>query len=99
MKRSNLIPITRIYDIYPKYTYSVDVKKFMDEIVDIDRANVYSKDEVIDMLTVLKAEIDIMSDSVIDGRTVTITSWKGMQKRICDLLQSRIDNLKGNNDV
>ena len=96
---SNLIPITRIYDIYPKYTYSVDVKKFMDEIVDIDRANVYSKDEVIDMLTVLKAEIDIMSDSVIDGRTVTITSWKGMQKRICDLLQSRIDNLKGNNDV
>ena len=49
MGRSNLIPITRIYDIYPKYTYSDDVKKFMDEIVDIDRANVYTKDEIITM--------------------------------------------------
>ena len=37
--RSNLIPITKIYDIYPKYTYSDDVKKFMDEIVDIDYIN------------------------------------------------------------
>lgn len=58
MKRSNLIPITRIYDIYPKYTYSEDVKKFMDEIVDIDRANVYTKDEVMAMLTELRAEIE-----------------------------------------
>ena len=37
---SNLIPITRIYDIYPKYTYSKDVKRFMDEIVDIPREDV-----------------------------------------------------------
>lgn len=58
MKRSNLIPITRIYDIYPKYTYSEDVKKFMDEIVDIDRANVYTKNEVMTMLTELRAEIE-----------------------------------------
>ena len=49
MKRSNLITITRIYDIYPKYTYSEDVKKFMDEIVDIDRVNVYTKDDIIDI--------------------------------------------------
>jgi len=60
MKRSNLIPITRIYDIYPKYTYSVDVKKFMDEIVDIDRANVYTKNEVIVMLENLDLQIDEM---------------------------------------
>lgn len=65
MKRSNLIPITRIYDIYPKYTYSKDVKKFMDEIVDIDRANVYTKDEVIierdKLLDKIRAEIDAES--------------------------------------
>lgn len=58
MGRSNLIPITKIYDIYPKYTYSEGVKKFMDEIVDIDRANVYTKDEVIAMLTELMTEIE-----------------------------------------
>ena len=58
MKRSNLIPITRIYDIYPKYTNSDSVKKFMDEIVDIDRANVYTKDEVIAMFTDLDLQID-----------------------------------------
>jgi hypothetical protein len=57
MGRSNLIPITRIYDIYPKYTYSDDVKKFMDEIVDIDRANVYTEDEVVAMLTDTKDEL------------------------------------------
>ena len=48
------------------------------------------------MLTELKTEIDTMSDSVVEGRTVTITSWKGMQKRICKLIQSKIDKLKGN---
>ena len=92
--RSNLIPITKIYDIYPKYTYSNDVKRFMDEIVDIDRANVYTKDEVIAMLTELQKEIAMMSDTVVEYRTVTITSWKGMQKRISDLVQSRIDKIK-----
>lgn len=54
---SNLIPITRIYDIYPKYTYSNDVKKFMDEIVDIDRANVFTKADMIDILNKIEAEI------------------------------------------
>ena len=61
MKRSNLIPITRIYDIYPKYTYSEDVKKFMDEIVDIDRVNVYTEDEVMEcdkLLGNIRAEIE-----------------------------------------
>ena len=94
MKRSNLIPITKIYDIYPKYTYSKDVKKFMDEIVDIDRANVYTTDEVVAALTELQQDINIMSDSVIEGRSVTITSWDGMKKRICNLIQSKIDKLK-----
>ena len=58
MKRSNLIPITRIYDIYPKYTYSEDVKKFMDEIVDIDRVNVFTKADMVDILDKIRAEID-----------------------------------------
>ena len=55
--RSNLIPITRIYDIYPKYTYCNDVKKFMDEIVDSDRANVFTKADMVDILDKIKAEI------------------------------------------
>ena len=55
---SNLIPITRIYDIYPKYIYSNDVKKFMDEIVDIDRANVFTKADIVDILDKIRAEIE-----------------------------------------
>ena len=55
---SNLIPITRIYDIYPKYTYSNDVKKFMDEIVDIDRANVFTEADMVDILDKIRAEIE-----------------------------------------
>lgn len=50
------------------------------------------------MLTELKSEINIMSDSVVEDRTVTITSWKGMQKRICDLIQSKIDKLKADQE-
>ena len=56
--KSNLIPITRIYDIYPKYTYSNDVKKFMDEIIDIDRANVFTKSDMVDIFDKIKAEIE-----------------------------------------
>ena len=55
--KSNLIPITRIYDIYPKYTYSNDVKKFMDEIIDIDRVNVFTKSDIVDILDKIRAEI------------------------------------------
>ena len=58
--RSNLIPITRIYDIYPKYTYSDDVKKFMDEIVDIDRVNVFTKADMVDILDKIRAEIEAL---------------------------------------
>ena len=53
------------------------------------------KADMVDMLDELKKEIDMMSDTVIKHRTVTITSWKGMQKRISDLVQSKIDQLKG----
>lgn len=67
MKRSNLIPITRIYDIYPKYTYSDDVKKFMDEIVDIKRADVYTKDEVISILTDLQTTIEKQEKRLIQA--------------------------------
>ena len=57
MKRSNLIPITRIYDIYPKYAYSEGAKKFMDEIVDIDRADVFTKADMLDILDKIRADI------------------------------------------
>lgn len=53
----------------------------------------YSKADVVAMLEKLRQEIDMMSDSVVDGRNVTITSWGGMQKRICDLIQSKIKSL------
>ena len=59
---------------------------------------IFTKADMIDMLTELKTKIDMMSDSVVEGRTVTITSWRGMQKRICKLIQSRIDELKEQED-
>ncbi len=52
------------------------------------------KAEKVATLTELRQEIDIMSDTVVEGRTVTITSWIGMKKRICNLIQSKIDKLK-----
>jgi len=55
---------------------------------------IFTKDDMVAMLTELRQEIDIMSDSVVEGRTVTITSWSGMQKRICKLIQSKINKLK-----
>jgi hypothetical protein len=59
---------------------------------------IFTKDDMVAILTELKTEINTMSDSVVEGRTVTITSWRGMQKRICGLVQSRIDKLKENID-
>ncbi len=60
--------------------------------------DVYTKADMLAMLTELRTEINIMSDSVVEGRTVTITSWGGMKKRICMLIQARIDKLKENED-
>jgi hypothetical protein len=59
---------------------------------------IFTKDDMVAILTELKTEIDTMSDSVVEGRTVTITSWKGMQKRICNLIQSGIDKLEETKD-
>lgn len=46
------------------------------------------------MLTDIQMEIEEMSDTVVEGRTVTITSWKGMQEKICNNIQQKIDSLK-----
>ena len=91
-KRSNLIPITRIYDIYPKYTYSVDVKRFMDEIVDIDRVNVYTEDEVISMLTELQQEIE---DTVKKEKNVD-KKWSIGLRYSEKIIQQKINELKRN---
>ena len=72
---SNLIPITRIYDIYPKYTYSNDVKKFMDEIVDIDRANVFTKANMIDILNKIEAELHATAEFHDDGDCYLRDEW------------------------
>ena len=56
------------------------------------------KADVVAMLTELKTEIALMSDSFVEGRTITITSWIGMQKRICELIQTKIDKLRGEED-
>lgn len=105
MGRSNLIPITRIYDIYPKYTYSDDVKKFMDEIVDIDQVNVYTKDEIITMLTDLELDIEekesdykdkfmqrsnIIHETAMNGRMFGCGECK-------NLIQKKIDALNMEN--
>ena len=55
---------------------------------------VFTKADMVAMLTELKTEVDIMSDTVVENRTVTITSWHGMQKRISKLIQSKIDKLE-----
>ena len=89
MGRSNLIPITRIYDIYPKYTYSDDVKKFMDEIVDIDRANVYTKDDVIAMFEELQSEIDEKAVELCDD---------GWWLTYNNLIQQKINEVKEDKD-
>lgn len=96
MARSNLIPITRIYDIYPKYTYSDDVKKFMDEIVDIDRANVYSKEEVIAMFTKLKSEID--KQCKVPNNNASSYDWNNGVYACYKAVQQKIEQLKGENN-
>lgn len=89
--KSNLIPITRIYDIYPKYTYSEDVKKFMDEIVDIDRVDVCTKDEVIVMLEELQTKIEktVKEEELIDK------NWSNGLHYSEKIIQQKIDKLKG----
>ena len=96
--KSNLIPITRIYDIYPKYTYSNDVKKFMDEIVDIDRADVYKKNEVMDILTELQAEIEEEKQGTDHLHYDDLENAERYNTGIdncIDIIQDRIDKLKG----
>ena len=78
---------------YPHW--SIDITGLADILNDAESVEAIPKADVVDMLEVLKANIDIMSDTVVEGRTVTITSWKGMQKRICKLIQSKIDKYKG----
>lgn len=56
---------------------------------------IFTKADLVAMLEELKTEIDIMLDSVVEGRTITITSWKGMQKKICNLIQQKINALEG----
>ena len=73
--KSNLIPITRIYDIYPKYTYSNDVKKFMDEIVDIDRAIVFTKADIVDMLDKIRADLHYNAEMHEDGNWYLMDKW------------------------
>ena len=68
------------------------------EAVPKDQYETRLKADMVKVLTELKTEIAIMSDSVVEGRAVTITSWRGMQKRICKLIQSKIDKLKGDAD-
>lgn len=74
------------------YTYSEDVKKFMDEIVDIDRANVYTKDEVIAMLAEIQAEIKdtVKEEELIDR------NWANGLHYCKKIIQWKINALGGN---
>lgn len=85
--KSNLIPITRIYDIYPKYTYSNDVKKFMDEIMDIERADVFTKSDMVDILDKIKAEItSIDINGQVDAHTMFIRSGDQVKQMVLDVI-------------
>ena len=91
---SNLIPITKIYDIYPKYTFSKDVMRFMDDIVDIPRAEVFSKDEVIAMFTELQLEI---KEIEVAKENTEIRAGECCMKGACiDSIQAKINALKEN---
>ena len=59
---------------------------------------IFTKADMVAMLKELKSEIDIMSDTVVEERTITITSWSGMKKRICELIQSKIDKYKAESE-
>jgi hypothetical protein len=99
--KSNLIPITRIYDIYPKYTYSNDVKKFMDEIVDIDRANAFTKADIVDILDNIRAEIEGYKSTIDKSISEDELKIEGMKEAYTDLVNI-IDKYKvemrGNED-
>ena len=74
--RSNLIPITKIYDIYPKYIYSDDVKKFMDRIVDIDRVSAVRVPENGtngDMIEAMFPKVPVGVSLDVDGDTGEMT--------------------------
>lgn len=101
---SNLIPITKIYDIYPKYTFSKDVMRFMDDIVDIPRVEVFTKDEVIDMLEKLKKVIESQPTY-----RMAITDFSGLNcygyserepsaKDAAKHIQAKINALRGDED-
>ena len=62
-------------------------------VKDISVNDIYTKADMVDMLTELQKEIEMMSDTVVEPGAVTVTSWKGMQERICNLVQSKIDKL------
>lgn len=96
---SNLIPITKIYDIYPKYTFSKDVMRFMDDIVDIPRAEVFSKDEVVAMLTELQLEIEekkFLESSCSFMDKTEEKNYAVYTDEISELIQQKINKLRGN---
>ena len=85
--KSNLIPITRIYDIYPKYAYSNDVKKFMDEIVDIDRTDVFTKSDMVNILDKIRAEIEPKCDRINSLASVLpYTAHREIQELLCEIM-------------
>lgn len=93
---SNLIPITRIYDIYPKYTYSNDVKKFMDEIVDIDRANVFTEADMVATLNKISAEIEEVELNITYKENYKVGGTWGLRKalEIIDKYRNEVSELK-----
>ena len=84
---------------YEALEYAISSLK-TDEVYQLmyEGVDVYDKDAVARMFKELQLEIEKMSDSVVEGRTVTITSWKGMQKRICKLIQEKISVIRGDID-
>lgn len=68
------------------------------EAIPKDQYETRLKADMVAMLTELKTEIHIMSDTVVESKTVTVTSWSGMQTRICKLIQQKINALKADRE-
>ncbi len=52
------------------------------------------KADLVAMLTEIQMEIEEMTDTSVEHKAITVSTWKGMQKKICDLIQQKIDKLK-----
>lgn len=56
------------------------------------------KVDMVAMLKELLSDVEKMSNTIVERRTTTVISWVGMQKKICNLIQQKINELKAESE-